>query len=113
LQEFFTLQLARRVRRAMEEVKTKTRKINVDDELRAEVKRILPFRLTKAQKRVLKEIATDLQSEKPMYRLLEGDVGSGKTIVALVAALIMIRNGHQVALQIMMSAATSATIDSS
>jgi ATP-dependent DNA helicase RecG len=98
MQEFFTLQLALRVRRASEEVKTKTRKITVDDNLRAEVKRILPFRLTKAQKRVLKEIATDLQSEKPMYRLLEGDVGSGKTIVALIAAIIMIRNGHQVAL---------------
>lgn len=98
LQEFFTLQLALRVRRASEEVKTKTRKIAVDDALRAEVKRILPFRLTKAQRRVLKEIATDLQSEKPMYRLLEGDVGSGKTIVALIAAIIMIRNGHQVAL---------------
>jgi ATP-dependent DNA helicase RecG len=98
LQEFFTLQLALRVRRATEEVKRKTRKITVDDELRAEVKRVLPFRLTKAQKRVLKEIATDLQSDKPMYRLLEGDVGSGKTIVALIAAIIMIRNGHQVAL---------------
>jgi ATP-dependent DNA helicase RecG len=98
LQEFFTLQLALRVRRATEEVKTKTRKIKLDDELRAEVKRVLPFRLTKAQMRVVKEIAGDLQSEKPMYRLLEGDVGSGKTIVALIAAMIMIRNGHQVAL---------------
>jgi ATP-dependent DNA helicase RecG len=98
LQEFFTLQLALRVRRASEEVKKKTRRIAVDDRIRAEVKRILPFRLTKAQKRVLKEIATDLQSEKAMYRLLEGDVGSGKTIVALIAAIIMIHNGHQVAL---------------
>jgi ATP-dependent DNA helicase RecG len=98
LQEFFTLQLALRVRRATEEVKTKTRKIKVNDELRAEVKRVLPFRLTKAQTRVVKEIAADLQSQKPMYRLLEGDVGSGKTIVALIAAMIMIRNGHQVAL---------------
>jgi ATP-dependent DNA helicase RecG len=98
LQEFFTLQLALRVRRASEEVKRKTRKISIDDGMRAEVKRILPFRLTKAQKRVLKEIATDLQSDKPMYRLLEGDVGSGKTIVALIAAILMIRNGHQVAL---------------
>jgi ATP-dependent DNA helicase RecG len=98
LQEFFTLQLALRVRRASEEVKKKTRTIAIDDALRAEVRRILPFRLTKAQKRVLKEIAADLQSEKPMYRLLEGDVGSGKTIVALIAAIIMIRNGHQVAL---------------
>ncbi len=98
LQEFFTLQLALRVRRASEEVKMKTRKIKVDDAMRAEVKRILPFRLTKAQKRVVKEIADDLRSDKPMYRLLEGDVGSGKTIVALIAAILMIRNGHQVAL---------------
>ena len=98
LQEFFTLQLALRVRRASEEVTTKTRRITVDDALRAEVKRILPFRLTNAQKRVVREIASDLQSAKPMYRLLEGDVGSGKTIVALIAAIIMVRNGHQVAL---------------
>ena len=98
LQEFFTFQLALRVRRATEEVKKKDRKIRIDDSIRAEVKKILPFRLTRAQKRVLKEIADDLQAQRPMYRLLQGDVGSGKTIVALIAAIIMIRNGHQVAL---------------
>ena len=98
MQEFFTLQLALRVRRATEEVQTKKRSIVVDDELRAEVRRILPFKLTKAQRRVLKEIADDLRGGRPMYRLLQGDVGSGKTIVALIAAVIMIRNGHQVAL---------------
>jgi ATP-dependent DNA helicase RecG len=98
LQEFFVFQLALRVRRATEEVERKTRKIAIDDELRAEVRKILPFRLTNAQKRVLKEIADDLRGDKPMYRLLQGDVGSGKTIVALIAAIIMIRNGHQVAL---------------
>jgi ATP-dependent DNA helicase RecG len=98
LQEFFTLQLALRVRRANDEVQTKTRAITIDDELREEVKRILPFRLTDAQKRVLREIADDLRSSKPMYRLLQGDVGSGKTIVALIAAILMIRNGHQAAL---------------
>ncbi len=57
--------------------------------LRAEVKKILPFKLTGAQKRVLREIAADLRSEQPMYRLLQGDVGSGKTIVALIAAMIL------------------------
>ena len=98
LQEFFTLQLALRVRRANDEVQTKTRAITVDDPMRDEVKRILPFKLTTAQKRVLREIATDLQSSRPMYRLLQGDVGSGKTIVALIAAILMIRNKHQVAL---------------
>ncbi|MEK6372373.1 MAG: ATP-dependent DNA helicase RecG [Acidobacteriota bacterium] len=98
LQEFFAFQLALRVRRAAEEVRLRNRTIVIDDEIRAEVRRILPFRLTKAQKRVLKEIAGDLRGERPMYRLLQGDVGSGKTIVALIAAVIMIRNGHQVAL---------------
>jgi ATP-dependent DNA helicase RecG len=98
LQEFFTFQLALRVRRATEETRKKARSIVVTDELREEVKRILPFKLTGAQKRVLREIADDLRSEQPMYRLLQGDVGSGKTIVALIAAIIMIRNGHQVAL---------------
>jgi len=98
LQEFFSFQLALRVRRATEETKAKERKIVVDDALRAEVKKILPFRLTGAQKRVVREIADDLQSTRPMYRLLQGDVGSGKTIVALIAAMIAIRNGHQVAL---------------
>jgi ATP-dependent DNA helicase RecG len=98
LQEFFMFQLALRVRRAREETRRKTRRIEISDELREEVKRILPFKLTTAQKRVLKEIADDLQNEAPMYRLLQGDVGSGKTIVALIAAILMIRNGHQVAL---------------
>jgi len=98
LQEFFTFQLALRVRRATEEVKKKTRRIRVDDAMRAEVRKVLPFKLTRAQKRVVKEIVADLQGERPMYRLLQGDVGSGKTIVALIAALIAIRNGHQAAL---------------
>lgn len=98
LQEFFTFQLAMRVRRATEETRTKSRTIVVDDALRDEIRQILPFRLTGAQKRVLREIADDLRSTRPMYRLLQGDVGSGKTIVALIAAIMMIRNGHQVAL---------------
>jgi len=98
LQEFFTFQLALRVRRATEEVKRKDRRIETTDRLRDEVRRVLPFKLTTAQKRVLREIADDLRSDRPMYRLLQGDVGSGKTIVALIAAMIVIRNGHQVAL---------------
>jgi ATP-dependent DNA helicase RecG len=98
LQEFFSFMLALRVRRSTEEVKKKERRIAIDDAARAEVKRILPFRLTAAQKRVTKEIADDLRDSRPMYRLLQGDVGSGKTIVALIAAMIVIRNGHQAAL---------------
>jgi ATP-dependent DNA helicase RecG len=66
--------------------------------VRDAIKRILPFHPTAAQKRVLKEIATDMQQPCPMRRLLQGDVGSGKTIVAFEAAIIAIENGYQVAL---------------
>jgi ATP-dependent DNA helicase RecG len=57
----------------------------------------LPFRLTGAQIRVIKEIAADMERGNPMNRLLQGDVGSGKTIVALIAMLIAIDNGYQAA----------------
>lgn len=55
----------------------------------------LPFKLTKAQTRVLEEINNDMEEEKPMNRLLQGDVGSGKTIVAIVAAYKAVRSGYQ------------------
>ena len=58
----------------------------------------LPFELTNAQKQVLREIRSDMKSSRPMNRLLQGDVGSGKTIVALVALLIAVENGYQGAL---------------
>ncbi|MGI9101119.1 MAG: ATP-dependent DNA helicase RecG [Terriglobales bacterium] len=69
----------------------------IDDRVREAIKRILPFHPTAAQKRVLKEIASDMQQPAPMRRLLQGDVGSGKTIVALEAAIIAIENGYQAA----------------
>ena len=58
----------------------------------------LPFKLTKAQQRVSAEIITDLKSDKPMLRLLQGDVGAGKTLVAAMAALQAIEAGFQVAI---------------
>src|SRR5207237_5407222 len=70
----------------------------LNDRVRQAIKQILPFHPTGAQKRVLKEIAADMQQPFPMRRLLQGDVGSGKTIVALEAAIIAIENGYQVAL---------------
>lgn len=70
----------------------------LDDRARAAIKKILPFHPTEAQKRVLKEIAGDMEKPYPMRRLLQGDVGSGKTIVAFEAAIIAIENGYQVAL---------------
>ncbi len=70
----------------------------VNESVRVAIKKILPFHPTAAQKRVLKEIVDDMRSRRPMNRLLQGDVGSGKTIVALQAALVALDNGHQVAL---------------
>ncbi len=70
----------------------------INDQVRETIKRVLPFHPTAAQKRVLKEIAEDMRAPAPMRRLLQGDVGSGKTIVAFEAAIIAIENGYQVAL---------------
>jgi ATP-dependent DNA helicase RecG len=66
--------------------------------VREAVRSILPFHPTEAQKRALKEIVDDMTSDKPMNRLLQGDVGSGKTIVAVQAMVIAIENGYQTAL---------------
>jgi ATP-dependent DNA helicase RecG len=67
-------------------------------DVREALKQILPFHPTAAQKRVLGEIVGDMRRPQPMRRLLQGDVGSGKTIVALQAALVAIENGAQVAM---------------
>ncbi|MCU1234603.1 MAG: ATP-dependent helicase RecG [Candidatus Solibacter sp.] len=67
------------------------------ERVREQIKAMLPFKPTGAQKRVLKEIAADMAEPHPMNRLLQGDVGSGKTIVAAEAAVIAIENGYQVA----------------
>jgi ATP-dependent DNA helicase RecG len=69
-----------------------------EPKFREAVKRVLPFKPTGAQYRALGEIAGDLERSAPMNRLLQGDVGSGKTIVALEAAAIVIENGYQAAL---------------
>src|SRR5207249_121425 len=71
--------------------------VGVDDRIRESARRVLPFKLTPGQKQALKEIVDDLQRPQPMNRLLEGDVGAGKTIVALLAALVAMENGLQVA----------------
>jgi ATP-dependent DNA helicase RecG len=67
-------------------------------EVREALKKVLPFHPTGAQKRVLAEIVGDMRRPQPMRRLLQGDVGSGKTIVAMQAALVAIENGYQAAL---------------
>lgn len=63
-----------------------------------ELVKLLPFELTGAQRRVLSEIKLDMMSPHPMHRLVQGDVGSGKTLVALMAALVAVENGYQVAI---------------
>jgi ATP-dependent DNA helicase RecG len=69
----------------------------LNERVREQIKTMLPFKPTGAQKRVLKEIAEDMSAPRPMNRLMQGDVGSGKTIVAAEAAVIAIENGYQVA----------------
>jgi ATP-dependent DNA helicase RecG len=95
-EEFFLLEtgLALKRKRAREQPGIAFR---ADAGIRDALKRILPFRPTAAQKRALGEIVEDMRAPHPMHRLLQGDVGSGKTIVALQAAVIAIENGYQVA----------------
>ena len=69
----------------------------VDDRIRASAASILPFKLTAGQKLALKEIVDDMRQPQPMHRLLQGDVGAGKTIVALLSAIVAMENGLQVA----------------
>jgi ATP-dependent DNA helicase RecG len=96
-EELFFLELGLELKRRR--VKTQTGiAFAVNQRVRESIKQILPFHPTAAQKRVLKEIADDMCRPSPMRRLLQGDVGSGKTIVAFQAAILAIENGYQVAL---------------
>jgi ATP-dependent DNA helicase RecG len=95
--ELFFIELGLELKRREQKAQTGIA-FQLNDGVREAIKKILPFHPTAAQKRVLKEIATDMQTPCPMRRLLQGDVGSGKTIVAFQAAIIAIENGYQVAL---------------
>ncbi len=97
-EEFFLFQVGLALRRAETDTRRKPRRVTVDDRIRKAALAVLPFRLTNDQKVALKEIVTDLQRPQAMNRLLQGDVGSGKTIVALLAALVAMENGLQVAM---------------
>jgi ATP-dependent DNA helicase RecG len=95
--ELFFIELGLELKRREQRARTGIA-FQIGTGVREAIKKILPFHPTGAQKRVLKEIATDMQAPFPMRRLLQGDVGSGKTIVAFQAAIIAIENGYQVAL---------------
>ena len=96
-EELFFTELGLELKRRQQKAQTGIA-FHLDDRVRHAIKKILPFHPTNAQKRVLKEIAGDMEKPSPMRRLLQGDVGSGKTIVAFEAAIIAIENGYQVAL---------------
>jgi ATP-dependent DNA helicase RecG len=96
-EELFFLELGLELKRREQKAQTGIA-FNLDNRAREAIKKILPFHPTAAQKRVLKEIAADMEKPFPMRRLLQGDVGSGKTIVAFEAAIIAMENGYQVAL---------------
>jgi len=99
-EEFFLLSLAMGLRRQGREQSPKGTVIEVNDRVRNAVRSVLPFKPTGAQKRVLAEIVKDMTSRKPMNRLLQGDVGSGKTIVAVQAAIVAVENGYQAAIMV-------------
>jgi ATP-dependent DNA helicase RecG len=97
LEELFLFQLGLAARhRALRAVRKGIR-FEVGDRAREAVKKVLPFPLTGAQKRVLREIADDMAAPHPMNRLVQGDVGSGKTLVGLIAMLIAVESGYQAA----------------
>jgi ATP-dependent DNA helicase RecG len=96
-EEFFLFQIGHAWRRHATSSELKPYVPKVDDRIRASAARILPFKLTPGQKQAVKEIVDDMLLAKPMHRLLQGDVGAGKTIVALLAAIVAMENGLQVA----------------
>jgi len=96
-EELFFVELGLELKRRQQKAQTGIA-FQLDDRVRQAIKKILPFHPTAAQKRVLKEIADDMQKPHPMRRLLQGDVGSGKTIIGFQAGIIAIENGYQVAL---------------
>ena len=96
-EEFFLFQLGHAWRRQASSVERKPWVLTLDDRVRRAAASVLPFRLTPGQRNAIKEIIDDMRSPVPMHRLLHADVGAGKTIVALLAAVVAMENGLQVA----------------
>jgi len=99
-EELFYLEILVALKKNNFQTKLKGNEFSIKTNLVSEFIKSLPFTLTSAQLNVLSEIKKDMLAEYPMNRLLQGDVGSGKTIVALIAALIAIDNGYQAALMV-------------
>ncbi len=97
-EELFYLEILVALRKNNYKTKQKGLSLKVKSSLVNDFLKTLPFELTKAQLKVLHEIRVDMESDYPMNRLLQGDVGSGKTIVALIAMLMAVDNGYQTVL---------------
>lgn len=98
--DFFMLQLTLALRRKKIRAESKGARIKTDAGLLEKFESSLPFRFTEAQRRVLSEILADMEGDKPMNRLVQGDVGSGKTVVAVAAAVAVLGCGYQAALMV-------------
>ena len=96
--EFFWLSFQMQLLRGERQKEPKGTVIEITEPIKERLKKLLPFTLTNAQKKVIGEIFFDLKSDAPMNRLIQGDVGSGKTIVAFLAAFAAMENGYQTAL---------------
>ena len=99
-EEFFWVALALLIQRGERIKEPKGAVIEITERVRGALEEMLPFQLTSAQERVINRIFDDMQSDAPMNRLLQGDVGSGKTIVALMAMLAAMENNYQAALMV-------------
>ncbi len=96
-EDFFVYQTGLALRRRQNALVQKPHLIAIDDPLRDRVRQVLPFKLTQGQRDAVRDIVADMQRRWPMQRLLQGDVGSGKTMVAFLAAMVAMENGYQVA----------------
>lgn len=97
-EEFFWVSFALQLKRGERKKEPKGTVIEISEATRRRIEKLLPFKLTGAQERVVKRIFEDMQSDAPMNRLVQGDVGSGKTIVAFLAMFAAMENGYQTAL---------------
>ena len=96
--EIILFQLALEIRRYHQKHSVTAERLRTDDRVDERIRALIPFELTAAQKRVIAELRADLARQEPMNRLLQGDVGSGKTVVALYAMLMAVAAGKQAAL---------------
>lgn len=97
-QELLILQLGLAIRRWQQQAHVQSPALPASAKVDARILRLFPFELTRGQRQVIEQIASDMAREHPMNRLLQGDVGSGKTVAALYAILLCVAHGHQAAL---------------